>query len=72
MADSAPKRSQRSGAAKKTRVFDEHTRKEIKRKKLDQLENDNWIEERPKDEEDDDEYMEDEDGEGAAYVCPGL
>ena len=57
MAEAAPKRSarQRQGTSK-VRVFDEHTRKEIKRKRLDSLENDNWQEERQKleDEEDDD------------------
>ena len=45
---------QRSGSTK-VRVFDEHTRKEIKRKQLAALEQDNWHEERRVAEEDDDE-----------------
>merc|ERR1712216_77744 len=45
---------QRSGSAK-VRVFDEHMRKEIKRKRLAALEQDNWHEERRVAEEDDDE-----------------
>ena len=55
MSADAPKRSarQRQGTAK-TRVFDEHTRKEIKRKRLAALEQDNWHEERRAAEEDDD------------------
>ena len=45
---------QRSGSSK-VRVFDEHMRKEIKRKRLAALEQDNWHEERRVAEEDDDE-----------------
>ena len=45
---------QRSGSAK-VRVFDDHMRKEIKRKKLAALEQDNWHEERRAADEDDDE-----------------
>ena len=36
------------------RVFDEHTRSEIKRKRLDALEQDNWQVDRRKEEEEDD------------------
>ena len=36
------------------RVFDEHTRSEIKRKRLDALEQDNWQLDRRKDDDDDD------------------
>lgn len=70
MGDTAPaKRSQRQrqGAAK-TRVFDDHTRKEIKRKRLAALENDNWQEEKQREmmEEDDEDYkMSDDSGDGA-------
>jgi hypothetical protein len=52
-----PKRSSRQRqASSKVRVFDEHTRSEIKRKKLAALEQDNWVEEkRGKEEEEEDE-----------------
>ena len=39
----------------RVRVFDEHTRAEITRKKLDALEKDNWLEDKRKGEDDDDE-----------------
>ena len=42
----------------KVKVFDEHTRAEIKRKRLASLEADNWVEDRRRDDdEDDDEYI---------------
>ena len=37
----------------RVRVFDEHTRAEITRKKLDALEKDNWLEDKRKGEDDD-------------------
>ena len=58
---------QRQGTAK-VRSFDESTRKEIKRKRLDSLEADNWQEDRRKDDEEDDDYNpldDDESGDGA-------
>lgn len=56
MAEVVLKRSarQRSGSSK-VRVFDVHMRKEIKRKRLAALEQDNWHEERRAAEVDDDE-----------------
>ena len=67
MAEVAPKRSRASRGKSKVRVFDEHTRSEIKRKRLNSLEADNWQEERHKDvDEDDDDYnpMDDDDASG--------
>ena len=51
----APKRSARQKTAK-VKIFDEATRREIKRKRLDSLEKDNWHEERRLEDEDDDDY----------------
>jgi len=58
MADEPVKRSSRQRqASSKVRVFDQATRNEIKRKRLDSLEADNWQEEKRKDEdEEDDDY----------------
>ena len=58
MATEAPKRSTRERkASSKVRVFDQNMRNEIKRKRLDSLEADNWHEERRTVEEaDDDDY----------------
>ena len=75
MASEAPKRSsrQRTGTSK-VRVFDENTRKEIKRKRLDSLEADNWQEERQRevdDEDDDYNPLDDGDsGDGARATPP--
>ena len=55
-AERAPKRSTRTRKlSSRVRVFDEHTRAEITRKKLDALEKDNWLEDKRKGEDDDDE-----------------
>ena len=64
----APKRSTRAKkSTDKVRIFDANTRAEIRKKKLDALEADNWHEEKPRaEEEDDEEYMDDEDDEGVA------
>ena len=44
--EAAPKRSARQRtASSRVRVFDEHMRREIKRKRLNALEQDNWHEE---------------------------
>ena len=74
MASEAPKRSsrQRQGTSK-VRVFDENTRKEIKRKRLDSLENDNWQEERQRevdDEDDDYNPMDDGDSDSGTHTPP--
>ena len=74
MASEAPKRSsrQRTGTSK-VRVFDENTRKEIKRKRLDSLENDNWQEERQRevdDEDDDYNPMDDGDSDSGTHTPP--
>ena len=47
----------------KVRVFDAATRAEIQRKKLAALEADNWVEDRPKDDDDDD-YQDADSGDG--------
>ena len=71
----APKRSARQ-RTQKTRVFDEATRKELKRKRLNALENDNWQQERQREilDEDDDDYNPlddgDESGDGARTRHP--
>eukprot|EP00966_Prymnesium_polylepis_P062175 1442617-Prymnesium_polylepis.1 len=66
MAD-APKRSSRTKkATDKVRKFDGHMRSEIRKKKLDALEQDNWQEEKPRVEEEEDEDYMDEDDEDVA------
>ena len=75
MAAIEPKRSSRTRkATAKVRVFDDHMRAEIKRKRLESLEADNWHEERRKDEEDEDEDYnpldDDASGDGAQRVSP--
>ena len=74
MAEGVLKRSarQRSGSSK-VRVFDVHMRKEIKRKRLAALEQDNWHEERRAAEEDDEDYnpldASDNSDDGAPISC---
>lgn len=67
MADAVAKRPTRARkATSKVRVFDQSTRNEIRKKRLDALEADNWQEEKPKaEEEDDDEYIYASSGDGA-------
>ena len=54
----------------KVRVFDAATRAEIQRKKLAALEADNWVEDRPKDDDDDD-YQDADSGDGVTATLPG-
>lgn len=54
----------------KVRIFDAATRAEIQRKKLAALEADNWVEDRPKDDDDDD-YQDADSGDGVTATPPG-
>ena len=55
----------------KVRVFDAATRAEIQRKKLAALEVDNWVEDRPKDDDNDSDYHHASSGDGATATLPG-
>ena len=55
----------------KVRVFDAATRAEIQRKKLAALEADNWVEDRPKDDDNDRDYHHASSGDGATATLPG-
>ena len=57
-------------ATAKVRVFDAATRAEIQRKKLAALEADNWVEERPREDDDDDEYIDADSCDGDALTLP--
>jgi hypothetical protein len=55
----------------RVRVFDAATRAEIQRKKLAALEADNWVEDRPKDDDNDSDYHHASSGDGAPATLPG-
>ena len=53
------------------KVFNAETRAEILRKKLKSLEADNWVEDRPKDDDNDSDYHHASSGDGATATLPG-
>lgn len=59
-------------ASSKVRTFDAATRNEIKRKRLESLEADNWQEDKRRDDDEDDDYNPLDDassGDGALHLC---
>ncbi|KOO25464.1 hypothetical protein Ctob_012001 [Chrysochromulina tobinii] len=68
MAEAVRPRRQRT-ASSRVRTFDLETRNQIKRKRLDSLEADNWHESRAKEEEEDDDYNPMDDDESGDEVA---